>query len=375
MIRTLLSLATLLAACARPAAVPPPVPPPEELTQLEAPVRRQFERRHAALESALEESAVLASRLAAAFGAVGQIHFAYGYLESAEDAFGRAAALAPAEPRWHYYLARALELRGRGEEAAAALRRVLDALPDHVPSRLILAELAADRGDSAAAEAGFEAVLRLDSANVRAWAGRSRLALARGDSRAALDYLGEALARQPVAAPLHYQAAMVYRSLGDHARAERHLDRLPAQNVAQVQLAMNDPWMVEIDRLRIGARYHDQRARRALATGRYELAIVELRQALAANPERVFARYGLGAALFQLGREDEALAELRRLLEVAPTHVPTWVLTARILIDVGRPGEAAAALERALELDPADAEALRQQARLASRPNGGAVER
>lgn len=366
--RAALGLAILLlGACTRTAPPPPPVAPPDDLSQLDSPIQRQFEQRHATLERVLADVRASDAQRAEAFGAVGQVHFAYGYFESAEEAFTRALEATPEAPRWRYLSAQVFEAQGRAEEAGEALRLVLERLPDHVPSRVILGELAADRGDSAAAEAHFEAALRHDPGNVRAWAARSRLALSGGDPEAALTHLQEALARQPDAAPLHYQAALVYRALGDPVASQRHLDRIPSQNVAHVKLGFDDPWMREIDQLRIGARHHDQRALRALAAGRYDVAVIELRQALAANPERIYARHGLGAALAQLGHHDQALAELRLLLDEAPHHVPTWVLMAKILLDDGQPAEAARALDRALEQKPDDAEALRLKARLEAR--------
>ncbi|MEO1083417.1 MAG: tetratricopeptide repeat protein, partial [Acidobacteriota bacterium] len=244
------------------------------------------------------------------------------------------------------------------------LRRVLELMPEHAPSRLTLAERAAQDGESAVAAAEFEEVLRLDPSNAKARVGLATLALQDGEPQLALEHIQEALARQPAAAPLHYQAALIQRQLGDLEAAQRHLARVPSQNATQVHLVSSDPWMNDIDQLRIGARHHDQRAMRHLAAGRYELAIVELRQALAANPERIYARHGLGAAMDQLGRREEALVELRSLVDQAPNHVPSLVLMAEILQGMGRSDEAEALIDQALAHDPEDQGALRMRARL-----------
>ncbi len=332
---------------------------PTDFADLDAPIRVQFEKRHETLDRVLHDSEAPGQRRAKAYGAVGEIHFAYNHLESAEEAFRQAVELAPLEPRWVYLLARVQQDLGLTEASDEGLRRVLELMSEHTPSRLILADRAAQAGEAALAATELEEVLRLDPANAKARVGLATLALQANQPQAALEHIQEALARQPSAAPLHYQAALILRQLGDLESAQRHLARVPAQNVTQIHLVTSDPWMNEIEQLRIGARHHDQRAMRHLAAGRYELAIVELRQALAANPDRIYARHGLGAAMAQLGRTEEALGELRTLIEQAPNHVPSLVLMARILLEVGRSDEATVLIDQALLHDPEDASALR----------------
>lgn len=107
----------------------------------------------------------------------------------AEDAYARAVALNP-DPEWRYRRACILSRFGRNAEAEAEFLRVLAENPDHVAAWVNLA-------------------------NAQAWQGRSeeaRLTLCRG------------LDRQPQAAELHWNLALLLLRLGRMAEAWPHYE-------------------------------------------------------------------------------------------------------------------------------------------------------
>ncbi len=344
----------LLVGCAQPA--PEPLPEPSDLASLEAPVRRQFEQAHELLERLRSDPETQPARLARAFAAVGEIHLAYDHLETARQAFEAAVALEPTEPRWSYLSAHTHYQLGENEAARARYRAVLELQPNHVPTFVSLASLAQQEGKGPRAEELLGRARELDPGSSRVLADLASLALEGDQPEVAVSYLQEALIHQPGASQLHYLLAMAYRGLGDANRSTEHLAKVRATSTQQVSLVLEDAWLARVRSHRVGARVHDQRAQRALAAGRLEVAELELRQALLANPERHYAHYGLAGVLFRLGRSEEALQELDTLLNHDPRHTPSLVLLARIQLALGQTAAARASYHRAQIVGPDDPE-------------------
>ncbi|MCP4658642.1 MAG: tetratricopeptide repeat protein [bacterium] len=333
------------------------VPLPAELELLDLPVQQQFRTRHAAVERALADPEVADAHLSRAFGALGMVFHAYDYLDEAGACYVDANLLAPDDVAWIYLLAQVRRVEARWEEERAWLERVLELDPDHVPTLIWLAEEAVESAEIERAERLYRRALEADSTCAAAMLGRGRIALARDEHQQAVEHLEEALAWQPSAAAVHYALGTAYRALGDLARAQEHLDRVPASNVFQDRIAVADSLMGEVMNLRVGSRSHDSRAMRALTRGNPALAAIEFRQALATDPDRIYARYGLALALRKLGRRREAIVELRELVGLAPNHRPSRLLLAELLSAEDRSGEAEEHLRAVLDFDPDSAAA------------------
>jgi tetratricopeptide (TPR) repeat protein len=343
---------------------PEDVPVPERLEAMEPPVKAQFSERRAAVLRLLSEPDAPAEAVAASLGELGMTFHAYGDAAQAEACYLRALALAPRSFRWAYGLGMVQAERGDAVAAETSFRRASSLDPTSVPVRLRLAQLAEEAGRREQAEPLYREALARDPDCIRALVGLGRLALGAGRPAEAVELLQRALAWQPNAPEIHQALGMAYRELGERELARKHLGRVPPSKLEQQKLPMTDPFAAELDRRRTGARGHDMRAIRALDEGRYDLAAIEMRQALLADPDRAYARHGLAVALFRAGRNQEAVDALEELLRKDPTHLPSRLLLARVLAAQGNLRAAEERLEATLREWPDDSETHLQLAEL-----------
>ncbi|MEM1204344.1 MAG: tetratricopeptide repeat protein [Acidobacteriota bacterium] len=335
----------------------PPVPAPT-LDGMEPRVRAEIEGARRQLDGLLNGAGgvrpeVEPRQLAAAFGQLGQRLHAYQLEESAAVAYANAAAVDPGEPRWPY-----LEGVARGhlrqlEASAAAFRRVLDARPGHVESRLRLAEALRLLGDAEGAGVLWRdavadpAVARHPGALAVARYGLGRLAAAGGDLDGAVEHFRSVLDGQPAAGAVHHQLGLALRRLGriDEARAA-----LAQAGAGEPEAA--EPWLDDV--VPRGAVAYRLLGNLALLRGDTDEALGWLRRArdLEADDPQILRSL---ARVHEQRDDPEAALELYALLrEVAPQQAASHFDWARsVLARGGDPAPALAALRRASELAPA----------------------
>jgi tetratricopeptide (TPR) repeat protein len=105
-------------------------------------------------------------------------------------------------------------------------------------------------------------------------------------------------------------------------------------------------------------------ARRLLAEGRDEEAVLAWRALVEAEPEHPAAEYGFAATLYTVGREEEAEAACRRALGKGLDGPEPWLFLGRLLTLQSRLEEAEAAFAEAVGRDPLSPEAQRELAQL-----------
>ena len=359
-----------------------PLAPPD-LTGADPAVAAQLFEAHEAVAELAADPGVADADLADAYGQVGLLLMVYDLPASARVAFANAAALAPAERSWLYYLGVTQHQASRLEEAAASFERALALAPDDLPTLLRLGRVEMELGRLESAALRFARALEIDPGNAAALDGEGRLAILERDWARAADRLRAVVERQPEAATAHYQLGLALRELGELERARVHLARGGRQEVR-----FSDPLMEGLGSLARGSAIQVVRATRARARGDLEGAIAAFRAALAGEPGLESARLALASTLRQAGREEEALAELEeavrrnpesaaalynlgtlvgrrgegpRAVELlraatrrAPGFADAWVNLGGQLGALGRFDEAEAALATAVELDPAD---------------------
>ena len=96
-----------------------------------------------------------------------------------------------------YYRATALFLRGRTEDALAAVRPVTDAHPDHARAQNLLGAACATLGHRECANLAFETSLRANPRDDSTYVNVGRFHLQNADADAAARYFAEALAINP----------------------------------------------------------------------------------------------------------------------------------------------------------------------------------
>ncbi|MEM9558562.1 MAG: tetratricopeptide repeat protein [Acidobacteriota bacterium] len=338
---------------------PPDFPPPPALDALDRSIRVQYESMREGLEEAWASAATPAER-AAAVGAFGRWYHAYGIHPVAVDAYRRAAALEPSEPRWIYLLASLDRLDGRFEAASAGYARVAESTAPvpYLPALVWRATIELEHHRLEAARALFGRVLELseatDGAAVLARHGLARVALADERPDAALAELDQALEVAPDASVLLYAAARAARAQGDAAGAEAYLARLPADNRAQRRLALADPWLHEVESLRVGVLDHLRAGLEARRAGRLAEALEHLERAVASDGDNLEARLQLAQLHLDLQRPRAAAPHLAAAAERDPERPRIAVLQARTAVLLGDLEAAEAILAAALENHPED---------------------
>ena len=301
-------------------------------------VRAQVRDRHAALPRPDARTGIPAELLAEAVGGMGMTFMAAWFTEEAEPCLREAAALAPDDVRWPYYLAQLYRDRGALDESAAFFEQVLRIQPEDPTTLFWLGDIRLEQGRPDDAETLFAQALSLYPASLSARYGLAQTALLEEDYRRAADLLEEILAREPDIGAVHYPLGMAYRGLGDDAQAEEHLRQ---RENAEIRPA--DPLMAALDSLLTTAGAYENSGLEALDRQEWPAAIEQFRQGLELDPDDPGLRHRLGTALFMIGDLDGAMAEFQRVVRTTPDYFPSHYSIGVLLQETGRH---AAALER-----------------------------
>jgi len=353
-----------------------------------------------------------------AWGRLGLLLLAHGWLDDAAVCLARAEKLGPNEPRWPY----ALSQTAPGDLAfvIACLERAEARAGDNVSPRLSLSEALLEQGRIDDAEAGFRKALKQEQGNARARLGMARTALARGaldESRKTLVELIDEASCQKAA---HSLLAEVYHRQDQREKAEKEREAaalLPAdlpwpdpfrdeleslafakhallmrlKNLIQQkqfdrvrelsrQIELEHPevhWMVEARERRdrgdltgaVDAYRKSIELDSTWQESRFELAQVlmklenfpeaatELRPLVRDSPTHGAALLALGECEHRMGDRQEALKQLRLATAVMPSSGAAHRELGDVLLEEGDAGGAVQHLENAVQLDPKDAKA------------------
>ncbi len=283
----------------------------------------------------------------ARWGRLGMAAEANGLAGVARDAYDRAAALAGTNARWWYHAARLRARLGADGAAIEAMRRASALDAAYAPARWRLGLWLLDRGDLDGAGAEFAEAARLDPSDAGGWTGLARVALARGDARAAAAVLERWLGSHAGDRYGLYLLGTAYRRLG---RAEEAQFALATG--AGSALAAADPWRDEVAAFQRGfAPMLKDATARALA-GRFDEAIRLLERLLAQHPDDVPLRTHLAEVYIAAGRIADAQALVEGVLADHPDHVDARLALSDVLARRGDLPRALAAADRALALSP-----------------------
>jgi tetratricopeptide (TPR) repeat protein len=364
---TLTAVAILLSACqSKPA--PPPAPAvvirPIALPNLAtapAPLQQLVRERHAAAEKAGTSPTPDAAR-GRAYGELGMVLMAAEYFSEAETALVDAAALAPDEFRWPYYLGHLYRRLGDAGNATAAFERAVKANRMYVPAQVWLGTAYLDQGRPDAADPLFEQALMRDPKMVAALLGRGRAALARNDYMAAIGFLERGLAIDPDATALHVALVLAYRGAGQPDQARAHIRARGAN-----QLRPPDPVYEEIDLLLETPVAFELRGARAMSEGRYDEAIAAFEKGVALDPNEPALRHKLATALALKGNLNGALATMRETVRRSPDFAKGYYSLALLYLQTNDYRHAADAFTEALRVEPSYVEPRLQLAHLLRR--------
>ena len=320
-----------------------------DLSRVGESVQAQVRDRHAALPPPDQRAGIPPELQAEAVGLMGMTFMAAWFTQEAEPCLREAAALAPDDVRWPYYLAQLYRDRGALEESAAFFEQVLRIQPEDPTTLFWLGDIRLEQGRPGDAEPLFAQALALFPSSLSARYGLAQTALLEEDYRAAADLLEEILARNPDIGAVHYPLGMAYRGLGDDDRAEEHLRR---RENAEIRPA--DPLMAALDSLLTTAGTFENSGLEALDRQEWPAAIEQFRQGLELDPDDPGLRHRLGTALFMTGDLNGAMAEFQRVVRTTPDYFPSHYSIGVLLQETGRHAEAVQRFRTALRHRPGD---------------------
>jgi tetratricopeptide (TPR) repeat protein len=316
------------------------------LSRVDASARERIEAGHRDLMTALQDGTQPAT-LADAAGDLGLLLMAAEFYEAAEPYFAGAAALAPSESRWPYYLAHVYRRTAKLGEAAAAFEQTLRIQPGDLASVWWLGLTYLDLGRERDADAQFARTESDASFAVAALYGRGRAALAQQDYSAAVRYFERVLSLDKAAAAAHYPLGLAYRGLGRVAEADAHLRRRTS-----AEIRPPDHLIDALAGLLDTADAHYGLGIEASRVAAWGEAIAQFRQALAIDPRHTAALLNLSVALHRQGDDAGALAEARKVLGITPTETRAHYVIGTIEATAGRDEAAIDAYRSATRIDP-----------------------
>jgi tetratricopeptide (TPR) repeat protein len=359
----ILHCALLMAACG-PSREPQPAGEPKlpqvtlpDLTRMSPAVQAQLREADAALRSKTTSSNPSPADVAIAYGELGNLLLAAEYLDAAEACYLNAAALAPENMRWPYYLGHVYRTRGEPAAAAKAFERALVLGPNYGATLVWLGQVYLDLGEPDRATEAFAQAVTREPRSVAALSGQGRALLAKRDFGHAAKTLEQALAIDSRATMIHYPLALAYRGLGEQDKAEAHL-RLRGT----VEVAPNDPLMQELGTLLNSAVAYEKRGLRALDGRDWAGAATQFRKAIELTPGNGDLHQRLGTALSLNGDLAGAMDEFREAIQRSPESPQAHFSLGVTLASSGRFAEAVGQFSAAVRYDPSYANARLQLA-------------
>lgn len=302
----------------------------------------------AAARQAVEEK----PRSAAAWGYLGMVLRAHDYNSEASACFQQAEALDPRDPRWPYLWGLIL-LRGDPDASLSCLRCAAGLARSEPAVSLRLAGVLAALGQNEEAEGLFQAVLKSDPDNARAHLGLARLLYDRGDTDASLRELQACLRQAPWVRSAHILLAELYFRAGKQEAATEEL-RLADQTRGEVPWP--DPFVEDVERLRVGVNARVSLATTLLAQGRAGQAVELLQETAQVYPDSYEAHITLGFALVRLGDYAAAESALRQAVQCKADAFDAWLHLGIALQGQKQLAAAVASYDKALALKPQHAQ-------------------
>jgi tetratricopeptide (TPR) repeat protein len=237
--------------------------------------------------------------------------------------------------------------QGKPDEAVEYLAAAVELEPEFVPALILLANVETDENRLDRARPLLERAREIDPMSAPVLIGLGKVALARRDYAAAVEYFEDALRLVPGATEIHYPLGLAYRGLGDEEKAERHMLQRGTKRAP-----IDDPLMASLEALATGWRIHQNRGTTYFQKGSYDLALEEFRQAVELAPEEPIARNNLGSALTALGDFEGAEREYRAALDIDTANSMAHFNLGTLLAQAGRDAEAIEHYRAALESNP-----------------------
>ena len=299
---------------------------------------------------------------AGVWGQLGHVYLCHGWEIPAIACYRQANRLAPDEFRWLYFLGR-LTKQHQPEEAVKHLTCALALDSAYVPAHLYLASALRILGRLDEARQHLEHAKHLQPNNPFSDLWLGEIALLRQQVQLARTHLERALRLNPRQSEAHALMVQVAITLGDkqtakqHARAARH----PSQYGE-----LSDPLWWDVLRAGVTAPLHLERGRRYMSAGDYTSAVAEFEPLISQAQKDVEVWLDYGIALLRTEKYSEALAILesaQALLrsdkdvqkqktsdEISYSKAQVYSYIAQIYYETGRTDSAIHTAQKSIEL-------------------------
>ena len=249
------------------------------------------------------------------WGHLGHVYLIHGWEAPAIPCYRRASLLAPDEFKWFYFLGRLTKQR-QPEAAVKSLTRALTLNAEYAPAHLYLAAALRILGRLDEARPHLEHAKRLQPNNPFSELWLGEIALARQQMKLARTHLESALRLNPRQSEAHALMAQVAVTLGDKEAAKQHARA--ARHVSQYS-ELSDPLWWDVLKAGVTASLYAERGRRYMSEGDYVNAVAEFEPLITDAQKDVKVWFDYGIALLHTGRYEDAVATLESLLVLLHT--------------------------------------------------------
>jgi tetratricopeptide (TPR) repeat protein len=258
------------------------------------------------------------------------------YWQNSEVLWTRALACTTGNFVAHLNLGKALQEKGRVDEAVVQFQKVLEIKPHFAQAHYDLGIVLCQKGRMDEGIAQFQLALQFNPAHGEAHNNLGNALLQKGRVDEAITQYQQALQLNPA-----YGEAR--NNLGNALCQKGRMD----EGITLFQQA-----------LQLNPAYGEARnnlGNALLQKGRVDEAIAQFQQALQINPGYAEAHNNLGNALLQKGRVDEAITQFQQALQLNPAFAAAHNNLGNALLKKGRVDEAITQYQRALQFNPASA--------------------
>jgi tetratricopeptide (TPR) repeat protein len=307
----------------------------------------------------------------------------HDYKQEAVICYKQASELSQSEFRWPYFTAIIFSETG-SREAFTWFERSSKIKPDYAPLHLLHGRALYDAGLQEPAMNAFLGAIKIDSTYSHAYLGIAKIYFYKMEIESSKYYLEKALKFNPQNGEAYALIAQVYRREGETAKAENALklkEALPKVTPIPdsvygdlIEEGVSAAWYQErgksymnkglyesairefqsVLKLRPDAEDHNNLGLSYQKIGKYDQAILHLRQSIALNPNKIEANINLGTALYEAGQVNEALAYMKKAQRMDPDFPNISLMLGTIYMRSGQTKNAITEYESGLKKNPED---------------------
>jgi tetratricopeptide (TPR) repeat protein len=304
-------------------------------------------------------------------------------VDGAEREFLTLSKETPNDASVWFGLGEAKRLKGDLDGARAQYLEALRKQKDYLPPRYALAEvgLMDQRPQESLQQANEILKIRPNDNSARLLHARSLIAT--GDLSTARDELSAMAKTSPRDPQLQLELGLVALSEQKYAEARSIFNKLESNGDARSTVGLSDTYLAQgqferaFEILQEGFRrtpdsalIHEEFAKIAALTGRYDLAVTEYQKLISSEPKSIGNRLLLAESYELKGDHSNAIVTCQQAEKLAPTDLRAGVALAQALAKGGRISEARTQYEKVIRLHPDDPGALNNAAFFLSETGG-----